>query len=84
MMMNALKFCLVAMLFAGSVAAAGQGPGSGVGLEQYSGGSGKSGGSSPSGSTPEPTSLLLLAGGAVVYGGLRSRKRLKKGAAQDS
>ena len=29
----------------------------------------------PSGGTPEPTLLLLMAGGAAAYGGLRLRKR---------
>ena len=75
MMMNVLKCCLVGMLFVGSVVAAAQTPDSGPAGKKYP---------SPSGGTPEPASLLLLAGGAMAYGSLRFRKRLKKGAAEEN
>ncbi|MFT4515233.1 MAG: hypothetical protein ACI91B_003947 [Planctomycetota bacterium] len=68
-MMNILKCCLVGILVAGSVAAAPQSPDSGgTGHRRPN----------PAGGTPEPASMLLLAGGALAYGGLRHRKRSKK------
>jgi hypothetical protein len=41
------------------------------------------GSSSPSGGTPEPTSMLLLAGGAVGYGMYRLARAKKQGSQEN-
>ncbi len=73
--MKLLTCCLVGAILAAGVAAAPQNPDSDYMGKKYP---------SPSGGTPEPTSMLLLAGGAAVYGSMRFRKRSKQDAKKES